>query len=167
MGSLKDQIHLSFKTFLAILFLVTCLSPASAQEMLMFKKNKRRQAYYQAGDEISFRLKGDRRKITDVIRDFEDSLIVFRNYMVNPKEITHLYVDEKTNVWYVLRYKYERLFFFAGGGYLLLDVLNTGQLTEETAVISGCLIGAGILARALISDAIRIKGRKRLYILRT
>ena len=75
--------------------LLACLiGSAPAQEMLMFKKNKHRQAYYRAGDVISFRIKGERRKITDVIRDFEDSVIVFKDYSINLKQITHLYVDQ-------------------------------------------------------------------------
>jgi hypothetical protein len=152
--------------YIAFILMLSTLSISSfAQEMLMFKKNKRRQAYYKAGDIISFRIKGERRKITDVIRDFEDSVIVFRDYRLNPSQITHLYVDKQTVVWYIFRYKYERLFLFAGGGYLLLDVLNTGELSGETAVIGGSLICAGVLARFLISDAIKIRGRKKLYIL--
>ena len=117
------------------------------------------------GDVISFRIKGDKKKITEPIRGVEDSLLVFKYFNLNPKEITHMYVDEKTKVWFFLKYKYEKLFLFAGTGYLILDVLNTGELSEETLIISGSLITAGLLAKGLISKRIKIRGKRGLYIL--
>jgi hypothetical protein len=47
---------------------------------------------------------------------------------------------------------------------LTIDVLNTGELNEKTTMISGSLIAAGLLSRALISKTIKIKGRRRLMI---
>jgi hypothetical protein len=147
-----------------LLFLLAS-SHCSCQSLLMFKKNKNRIAYYKKGDVISFRIKGDKKKITEPIRGFEDSLLVFKYFNLNPKEITHMYVDDKTKVWYFLKYKYEKLFLFAGTGYLILDVLNTGELSEETLIISGSLITAGLLAKWLISKRIKVKGKRGLYIL--
>ncbi|MEJ0055831.1 MAG: hypothetical protein WDN75_09395 [Bacteroidota bacterium] len=105
-------------------------------------------------------------KITDQVRGFEDSLIVFQFYKVNPKEITDLYVDNKTRVWFAVRYKYEKVFPMIGVGYILLDWINTGEVSGETAIIGGSLVGAGILARVLISRKMKIKGRRKLEILR-
>jgi hypothetical protein len=150
----------------AVMFLLlfACCSDAVAQR-LFFRKNRFRETYYKVGDEITFRVKGDKRKIHDRIIGFmDDSLIMFRNYMVNPKEITHLYVDEKTVVWYVLRYKYARILLFAGAGYLLLDTINQGETSKETLAISAPLIGAGLLAQFLISKKMRIRGKRRFYI---
>ncbi len=135
------------------------------QSRLMFKKNQNKIAYYETGDKISFRVKGEKTKLSGVIRGFEDSLIVFKNFKLNPSEITSMYVDDKTKIWYFLKYKYEKLFLFAGTGYLLLDVLNNGELAEETIIISSSLITAGLLAKWLISKRIKIKGRRRLVIL--
>lgn len=135
-----------------------------SQARLTFSKNWYRQAHYYVDDEISFRVKGNDNKITDLIRGFEDSLIVFHYHKIPVTDITHLYVDHKTIVWYPLRYKYERLLLIGGAGYLALDLLNTGQLDEGTLIISGTAIGAGLLARWLIKDYHRIRGRKRLKI---
>jgi hypothetical protein len=142
-----------------------CLD-AYGQKSLLFNKNWRKQALYKTGDVISFRVEADPRKITDRIMGFEDSLIVFRNYKVNPKEITHMYVDKQTRTWYFLKYKYEKLFLFTGIGYLLVDGLNSREFSKETIIISGSLIGAGLLARWLISKKIKIKGRRKLVIMR-
>ena len=68
-------------------------------------------------------------------------------------------------IWYILRFMYKRIFVYAGVGYLLLDVLNTGELSEETLMISSSLISAGLLARLLISERIKIKGRRKLIII--
>jgi hypothetical protein len=136
------------------------------QKSLLFSKNWRKQAIYKTGDVISFQVTTDPRKISDQIMGFEDSLIVFKNYKVNPNEITHMYVDKQTSTWYFLKYKYEKLFLFTGIGYLLIDGFNNKEFTKETLVISGTLIGAGLLARWLISKKIKIKGSRKLVIMR-
>ena len=152
------------KNLILLLLLITS-SHSHCQTLLMFKKNKNKIVYYKMGDIISFRIKGDKKKITEPIRDFGDSLLVFKYFNVNPKEITDMYVDHKTKAWYFLKYKYEKLCLIAGTGYLLLDVINTGELSEETLIVSGSLIAAGLLAKWLISKRIKIKGKRGLYIL--
>lgn len=145
-------------------FLLTIQYGSAAQSFLTFSKNWYRQAHYYAGDEISFRVKGDDKKYTDLIRGFEDSLIVFHYHKIPVADITHLYVDYKTIIWFPLRYKYERLFLIGGAGYLGLDLLNTGELDQTTLSISGSLIGAGLLTRWLIRDYFVIDHRNRLKI---
>ena len=146
------------------LLLVALNCESTAQSFLTFSKNWYRQAHYYVGDEISFRVKGDDKKYTDLIRGFEDSLIVFHYHKIPVADITHLYFDYKTVIWFPLRTKYERLFLIGGAGYLGLDVLNTGQLDQSTLLISGSLIGAGLLARWLIRDYFVISHKKRLKI---
>ncbi len=141
-----------------------CYCECRAQSFLTFSKNWYRQAHYYVDDEISFRIKGDDKKYTDLIRGFEDSLIVFHYHKVAVQDITHLYVDYKTVVWFPLKYKYERLFLIGGVGYLGLDLLNTGRFDRNTVAISGSLVGAGLLARWLIRDYFVINHRNRLKI---
>ncbi|MGC3947601.1 MAG: hypothetical protein QM762_24365 [Chryseolinea sp.] len=52
-----------------------------------------------------------------------------------------------------------------GAAYLVLDLLNNGELNSETAVISGTLIGVGFIAKLLIGSRIKIKGRTKLRVL--
>lgn len=131
---------------------------------MLQKRNKNKNAYYKPGDELSFRLKQDRTKHSGEIVAFGDSLIIFREFEVHVNEIASLYIDEKTKWW--LRYKIAQLSLLAGGGYLLLDVLNTGELNETTLIVSGTLTGVGLIAHAIIGKRIRIKGRTKLRILR-
>jgi len=152
--------------FLLALMLGSICGNCFGQKSLLFSKNWRREAIYKTGDVLSFQVKADSRKITDQIIGFEDSLILFKNYKVNPKEITHIYVDKKTSTWYFLKYKWDKLLLFTGVGYLIVDSFNEKGLSEETLIISGSLIGAGLLARWLISKKIKIKGRRKLVIMK-
>jgi hypothetical protein len=90
---------------------------------------------------------------------------VFHGFEVNPKDISHLYMDGKTKIWYIIRYKYQKIFLVGGFGYLLLDVLNSGEANKETLLISATLVASGLLAKWLTGDTIKIKGRRRLLIL--
>jgi hypothetical protein len=149
-----------------IAFFITAGSACCGQGTLLFKKNNHRQAYYKVGDIISFNLKGSKQKISDQIKGFEDSLLVFQFYKINPKEISRLYVDNKTKIWFIFRYKYEKLFLVAGASFLPIEFVNTGKIHQEALLVSGTLLSAGFLAKFLISDKIKIKGRRRLVIIK-
>lgn len=125
-------------------------------------KNKNKNAYYKAGDKISFRTNEHKRRITGKILELKDSVIVFKGFEVRVSEISSLYIDEKTKWW--LRYKVEQLCLLAGGSYLLLDTINNGEFSEDTLIISGTLIGVGVLAKVLIGNRIKIQGRTKLRI---
>jgi hypothetical protein len=58
---------------------------APGQRFFYFKKNGHREAVYATGDVLTFELKGTKTKVSDQIRGFEDSLVVFQSYKVNPK----------------------------------------------------------------------------------
>jgi hypothetical protein len=150
--------------FITIVLLMLIFCANGFGQKLLFHKNKNKYVFYEVNDIISFRLKGDKEKITRQIIGFNDSLIFFQNLMVNPRAISHMYVDRKTRNWYPLRYKYKKIFPVLGIGYLLLDVLNTQQLNKTTLIISGSLVAAGILSKFLISEKIKIKKRRKLLI---
>lgn len=144
-------------------WLIFIFNSCPGQELL-FQKNRIRHAIYKKGDVITFRIRSEKFKITDEIRGFTDSLIVFKDYSINPKEITRLYFDIKTRGWFILRTKYSRLLLIAGAGYGLLDLLNSGEANRTTLLISGSLITAGILSKLLIPNYFRIEGKKKLVI---
>ena len=131
--------------------------------LMLQKKNKNKNAYYEKGDVISFQVKGRKSKITAEITNFRDSVIVFQGFEVNVGEIKCIYIDEKTKWW--LRYKVAQLSFITGTGYLALDVINTGKLNGNTLAVSGSIIGVGLIAKMLISNKIKIKGRTKLRVL--
>src|SRR5688572_27860439 len=94
--------------FLGLLFIFMNISCFGQQNFLMLqKRNKNKNAYYKPGDIISFRVKGDRSKISGEILEFKDSLIVVNGLKVTVNEIDRLYIDEKTKWW--LRFKLSQL----------------------------------------------------------
>jgi hypothetical protein len=138
--------------------------PALGQKLL-FHRNRNDEVIYVVGDKISFNLKGSKKKLSAKITSIEDTLVVFGTYSVNPKNVSHMYLDSKTKNWYFLKYKYSKLFLIAGVGYLLLDGLNNGEPNKETLVLGTSLIAAGLLAKLLISKRIAVKGRRKLVVL--
>ena len=145
------------------LFLALISTEGFGQSFLLLQKNKRRQAYYQIGDKISFKIRGES-KITDRIKAFEEGLIVFQGYQVRMDEIADLYVDDKTKIWFVVRYKYEKALPVAGAGYLLLDAINTKTLNKNALLTGGALVGAGLLAKYFISKKFKIRGKRKIII---
>jgi len=144
---------------------VFCLnSYAFGQKSLLFIKNDSRYATYRVGEDVSFDITGNKQRITQRIEGFEDSLIVFRTFKLPVKDISALYVDEKTKRWYPLRYKYDEILPIAGAEYLVADALVSRQIRPSTLLISGLLFGGGLLARKLIGDRITVKGKRRLVI---
>lgn len=135
-------------------------------QKLLFHKNNYKEQFYQVGDVISFQLKNEKTKITGKILGFEDSVIVFRGYKINPQKISAIYVDKKTKTWFALRYKYKYLLPEIGAGYLFLEWVNTGSLDDRDLRFGGSFIAAGVLARFLISDKIKIKGRRKIIIVK-
>jgi hypothetical protein len=134
-------------------------------QKLLFHKNRRREAFYKVGDQISFRIKGSKAKYTETIVSFEDSVIVFENAKLHPSKISHLYADHKTSGWYFFRFKYQRILPRAAIAWILVDLLNTATVQKKTFVISGSLVGAGLLAKWLIGDRIKIKPGMKLLIM--
>lgn len=154
------------RMLLTFLFCALISDMALCQNRLLMlqKRNKNKNVYYKPGEEISFRLNESKRKISGEILDLKDSVIVFHGFEVRVGEISSLYIDEKTKWW--LRYKIEQIGLIAGTGYLALELINSGEIDRETVVISGTLIGAGIVGKLLIGNRIKIKGRTKLRILR-
>lgn len=140
------------------------ITPYHSTLLMLQKKNKNKTVYYAVGETISFQIKGRKSKLTAEILDFKDSLIVFKGYQVHVDEIKCLYIDEKTRWW--LRYKIAQLSLITGTGYLLVDVINTGELNKNTLAISGTIIGVGLIAKLLITNKIKIRGRTKLRILK-
>ena len=137
---------------------------ALSQKSLVFEKNDTRFETYRVGETISFEIKDNNQKVTQEIRGFTDSLIIFPTWHLAVQDISALYVDEKTKRWYPLRYKYDKIFTIAGAGYLLADLVSTGKFRGNTLLVSGLLLGAGAAARVLIGQKIKIKGKRKLMI---
>ena len=152
-------------TVILLLLLAYTSGYGQGSSFLMFEKSPNRRAFYYPGDEISLQLRGDRSKFTGRIQELQDSVILFEHYRIRVSDITHIYQDRKQN-WYTLRHKISPMLLIAGSGYLVLDVVNSREFDKGTLVLSGSLIGAGLLAKWLIPTKTRIRGKRRLKIVR-
>lgn len=152
------------KTFLFILLFLIAKS-IFCQHFLLATKGRYKSAKYKKGDIISIRINGDEVKFTDKIIGFDDSLIYFKFYKINPKEISHLYIDSKIKEWYFMKLKYEKLLKIFGIGYLGADLINTKKLDKSTAIISGSAFGLHFLAKKIFPNFIKIDGRKKKLII--
>ncbi len=132
--------------------------------LMLQKKNKNKNVYYEKGDVISFQINGRKSKIKAEIIDFKDSTIIFQGFEVNVDQIKCIYIDEKTKWW--LRYKTAQLSFITGMGYLALDVINTGKIDKNTLAVTGTIVGVGLVAKLLISNKIKIRRRTKLKLLK-
>gem|GEM_PF-4903139 len=56
------------------------LSLAQWTLLMLQKKNKNKNSYYEVGDDISFRLTGNKGKTSGEILDLKDSVIVFHGF---------------------------------------------------------------------------------------
>ena len=152
------------KTLALLAFLLVSWNVFGQYPLLMLEKaDKNKNAYYEVGDELTFYRQGKKTKIKDKILGFEDSIIVFRRYSVPISEITALHIDDKTRWW--LRFKPAQLLLIGGTGYLLIDTFNSGEFSEDTLIVSGSLIGLGLVFRLLIPNKIKIRGKTKLMIL--
>ncbi|MEQ8688984.1 MAG: hypothetical protein RIE86_27030 [Imperialibacter sp.] len=143
-------------------FTVTC---TAQRQYLLFHKNNIREAQYFAGEVIAFRFKDNDFKVTDQIKGFRDGLVLFDGYEVHANDFEVLYADHKTRIWFAFRYKFVKLTMIAGAGYLALDVINTGRFDKNTMIISGSLIGAGLIGRLFIREKFKIKGKKKIVVI--
>ncbi len=152
------------RMFLLILtFLATACGCWGQRTLLMLqKRNKNKNAYYEPGDEIAFRIHGSKRKISGEILAINDSLIVLYGLEVRVDRISSLYIDEKTKWW--LRFKLEQIGLLGGVGYFVLDLINNGEVDKQTLVVSGSLIGVGIVGRLLFGNRIKIQERTKLRV---
>ena len=138
-----------------LLFIITTRCCSQRTLLMLQKKNKNKIVYYQPGDIISFRIKDYKSKIEGEILGFEDSVIVFKGAKrVHVNEIASFCIDEKTKWW--IRFKPAQLLLLGGSVYLIV-ILNTGELSRETLMISGVSIGAGLLAKLFITNQIKNK----------
>src|SRR5437879_3697617 len=102
---MREVALVSSVCFALWLFTLTNCSQCFGQRTLLMleKKNQNKNVDYKPGDIISFQINNKKSKIKGEIADLRDSLIVFKGFEIEVKEITCLYIDEKTKWW--LRFK--------------------------------------------------------------
>jgi len=149
-----------------ICFLFILHTAVAQDNQLLFHYSRYKEVIYSVGDVISFRLKGSTEKKSWQITEITDSTIVFASESIAPHKIGYVYVDKKSKIWFPFRFKYANIFLAAGAGYFLIDWANSGEIDSSTVIISGSLVAAGVISKIFIKDYLKLKGSRKLVILR-
>ena len=154
------------KVLTTIFFLVVAHASFGQEKRLLFQYSRHKEVIYNIGDVISFQRKGSKQKITWQISNITDSTIVSGDRSIAPHKIGALYLDAKTKMLRPLRNQYKYYLTAAGIGYFFIDWANSKEIDSSTIIVSGTLIGAGILSAILVKDYIKLKPGRRMVILR-
>jgi hypothetical protein len=154
------------KVLTTLIFLIVIHTSFAQEKALLFHYSRHKEVIYHIGDVISFQRQGSKQKITWHISDITDSTIVSGDRSIAPTRIGALYVDAKTKMLRPIRYQYKYYLTAAGIGYFLIDWGNSKEIDSSTVIVSGALIGAGILSAILVKDYIKLKPGRKLVILR-
>lgn len=154
------------KLLSTLLFVAIAGTGFAQNQKLLFKYSRHKHAIYLPGDQISFRIKGSDDKVTWQLADITDSMIASVYDTISPSAISHIYIDEKTKIFFPFRYKMAGTLVAAGVGYFLIDWVNSREIDKSTVLVSSSLVAAGVAYHFLVKKYIRLTHRRKLVILR-
>lgn len=153
------------KNWICILCLICFSSNAAAQRTIMVKKFNGMTRYsYQTGDNISVRTFKNQR-LTGIIWYFTDStLAIGEHYVIRWEDIKSV----RREVY--APKLFSKLLLILGAGYLTLDaannLINNQQMfNTNTLIVSGAMIGAGLVLIPLSHKNLKIGDKWRIYLL--
>lgn len=138
--------------------------------LVLDKPGRTKRIRYYKGSEIVFKLKGDRIMYSDPITEITDSTITIFNTPVYIRDIDKIFIYHEG--WFIRQGSV--MFPLAGALYLVMAALNPAvsggkafQISTGTAIVSGSLIGGGLLLKAFARKGHKIGKRKRLSVMNT
>jgi hypothetical protein len=165
----SQSMHLN-RIFLFCLFFLFSFEALTQQKYLVLDKPGRvKRIRFYVGDEISFRLTGDRMVITDQITAVTDTSIVIRNTHVPIREISAIIIRYDNNLLNQAIYFLPR----AGIVFFLADtinpLLNWGELRVSRwgVTVGGSMVASSFVLRAFRTRTYRINDSRRLRTLET
>lgn len=152
--------------FVLVFFFLPFLSRSQSNILLLEKQGRFKNIKYRLGDEISLRVQPGNRKLSGQIHYINDSsILVDFIHEVNIEDVTWVY---SKRFFFNLM---SPILLIAGGGYFILDGLNRAinheypVITKNTLLVSGSLIGVGLVFRPLGTKRHKIGGPWRLTVL--
>ncbi len=134
--------------------------------LVLEKMGRKKRIVFYPGDEITFKMKNSDLEITDAIVDLHDSLILFLNSYVRPKEIE--YVKLERNVGLLSPSNGPKLI-IAGVGLFLIDQLNNSiiqgnelRINDDIVKTSLIMIVGGSIWTSFRYTKFRNKGNRRI-----
>ena len=161
-----------FIPFRALLFLIVSLFStfAEAQEpfLALGRTGKGHQVIFYEGDELRFRLKGEKHFIEDHILGLKGNTLRFHYFEIQTTDIEAVDIRGRKKSFFSLGSLSGKLI-FAGVAFIGIDQVNQVFIRDEpagvsstVAIVSASLVGGGILAGLL--DKRYFKTGKKNYI---
>ena len=157
---------------LLTIFLVLPLLDVAAQQryLLLRKVGRPYQIIFEEGEEMRFRVKGEKHFIKDFIQGFSENRIRFHYYDIDLSEIE--VIDIRDRNFRVLGVKsIPGKLIVAGIGLVIIDQANQVLIRDEPAgvstgiaIVSGSLVAAGFIIRAIQKKYFRPGGKHLIEI---
>ncbi|MEJ2003430.1 MAG: hypothetical protein P8X57_00350 [Cyclobacteriaceae bacterium] len=145
---------------------------ASAQEryLLLRKVGKPYQIIFEEGEQMRFRVKGEKHFVEDYIQGLSGDYIRFHYYNIHLDEIEAIDVRDRNFTVFSFRSSPGKLI-VAGVGLIVIDQANQVLIRDEpaglstgTAIVAGSLVASGFLLRAIQKKYFRPGGKFKIEI---
>jgi hypothetical protein len=143
-------------------FLVTSECFA-ARYLLLTRLGKKGSIEFRDGDHLRYKLKGDDQFHRSLILGFSDSTIIFNSYQVPLRDIEVIDIRKESFggfQWAQLGF----LGIISGGLFLVIDSINN-DFSPQTGIISGSLVGSGVLLTQLKKRRFRPGKKNKMEII--
>ena len=161
------------RLFAIILFFqIICLEAAAQEPYLLLRKvGKPYQIVFYEGEEMRFRVKGEKNFINDHILGLAGDRIRFHYYNIKLDEIDAIDVRDRNFTVFSFRSSPGKLI-VAGIGLIAIDQVNQVFIRDEpagvstgTAIVAGSLIASGFILRAIQKKYFRPGGKSIIEII--
>ncbi|MCA6078030.1 hypothetical protein [Fulvivirga sedimenti] len=139
--------------------------------LLLRKVGRPYQIVFYEGEEMRFRVKGEKKFIKDYIQGLKGDVIRFHYYSIKLSEIEAIDVRGRNFTVFSFRSSPGKLF-VAGIGLIAIDQLNQVVIRDEpaglstgVAIVSGSLIASSFLLRAIQKKVFRPGGKSVMEII--
>lgn len=155
-----------------VLFCVFFQFSSHGQNVLLLEKSgTKKKTIFKSGDEIRFKLKGEKHFRQDHIISIKDSSIIFHYNKINLDEISEIDIRRKDFLDINLK-QIGTLMQISGGMYIVLDQFNKTvvqgrewQFEEDVWVTGAVLLAAGTGIKFLHPRKFKVGGRYKLHII--
>jgi hypothetical protein len=161
--------------FCVCLFLILTatfqVTAVAQSKMLLYKIGSEKTTVFEVDDEIRFKVKGSEFFNKTTIVQFSDSSFFSEDYEVLINDIEKIDIRDKRPESRSLG-NFGSFFIYAGVFYAAGDVFNREVIQDldnhdytNTALISGSLIGTGVIMKTLNKGYFRVNKKKRIKII--
>ena len=155
------------KLLYTLLFLLSFQLGAQAQskDFLLLKRgsNQKSQIRFYAGEELTYQSRKLGYFITDQIVKIDKDFIYLTENILSPADIEAIDIRDKDPRNRTLR-NLNALFLGAGGILLVVEVVNSGEISEGVGITSAVLLGTGLALLPVRYKIFKNEGKNRIQL---